>query len=122
MKLLTLLFTGLILFSCGGSDDAANTAGSCQDSPFIGSWSGNIAEAPDTMIFQEDCTGESSHCGSVFTYPSTTNNQGTVKIEVSANNGNVNCLPVGETSCTYVVDDIALEFTCGGDVLSYSKL
>ncbi len=83
--------------------------------------SGNIAGNPDVMTLQEDCIRESSYCGSVFTYPSTENNQGAVTINVTAMNGNSGCLPPGETTCGYVVDNNSLQFTCGGSVLTYTK-
>ncbi len=108
------LAAGLLASGCSG--------GACASSPVVGAWTGVFAGNTDTLTLNSDCSGTSSYCGLVFTFPDVTADQGTALLTVTANNGKLACLKVGQDTCAYQVDPgSTLTFDCGGALLTYTS-
>lgn len=111
----------MTLIGCAEETPQIAGSNSCAASPIVGTWSGSIGGTPDTMVFRADCTGNNSVCGSSFTYPAIDSNSGTVTVNITANNGNASCLPIGLTSCVYAISGNVLSFDCGGGIFNYTR-
>lgn len=113
------IFTGLVVFllaSCGSGD---GVTGACSSSAVKGSWYNSTTT--ETLTFNSDCTGASDVCESTFTYPNVTNSSGAVLVTVTSTGAVSGCLPLGETSCAYVIEDDVLGINCGSENLYYNK-
>jgi hypothetical protein len=107
----------LLFLGCGGN----STSNVCSNSLVKGSWSGTILGNADTTTFNEDCTGGSTYCAMVFTYPDATSSSGNVQFNVTATNGNAGCLAVGTHVCSYVVNGNTFQFNCGNGTATYTR-
>lgn len=111
MRTLTLLIFVILLVGCGGKCDGDHT----------GTYSGTTIS--DTLALSSSCeysyTGNDS-CQSRGTYNAPLGSSGSVAVSISSSTAG-NCLPVGDTTCTYVLNLPNLSFDCGNGTFSYTK-
>lgn len=127
MKLTPLMFWLFVYFSvflpgCGQSSNSGGgsaAANSCSASAVLGSWKSN--STTDVETFNADCSGSSSYCASVFTFPNAPAASGTVLITNSSSNNASGCAAVGTITCAYAVTGSTLTFNCGAGVANYTK-
>ncbi len=116
----------LVLTACNKSDVENQghfvREGTCAGTPVVGRWAGKILGRGDVMTFSGDCTGSSTYCKAVFTYPNTASAFGLIDINVVSTAGNAGCLPKGTRSCGYRVRGNQLRFNCGGETLSFTRV
>jgi hypothetical protein len=130
-----------LLTACGSSPDASTSnisssaAPIAQTDPLMASelvraWYGSVSGSSDTMSIQDDSSITSSYCGSssqitaiypAVSCPSGFDTCGLAAVNINSTNGSAGCLGVGQATCAYATYGSYLSFTCGSDVLTYSR-
>lgn len=111
---------GLVSLGCApASSTSLSSQGACAKSPFLGTWV--LEGGPDSLSFNQDCTGSSSYCESTFVYPMVAASFGTLVVDVRSTSGKPGCIGVGEIACVYQFDAKRFGYDCGNGAVIYNK-
>lgn len=98
----------------------ASCAGAC-GGDHAGTYSGTTVN--DSLTLSSSCeysyTGNDG-CRSTGTYNAPLGSSGSVAVSIASTTGG-NCLPAGDTTCSYVLSLPNLSFNCGAGTFSYTK-
>ena len=118
MKYIIIL---LLVTSCGSDDSSPASDPSCQ-SPVVGVWSGQSLSDELTLNADRSFSYKGDDgCTTRGTYSCPEGERGTLKISIDSAELSSYCLQAGDHTCTYVIENDELAYTCNDNLLFYGR-